>query len=141
MDKNMNPIKLNQFKHITHEKLRYRDTDRQGHINNSLFATFLETARTELLYVTLNIDMEKNTFVIANLNINFLNEIKWPGIVHIGSTIEKIGRSSFTLFQAIFQNDLLVSTATSVIVEVDLDTKKSKPMSEDLKDQLKNYLL
>ena len=34
----------------THEKLRYADTDRQGHVNNAVFATMLETGRVELLY-------------------------------------------------------------------------------------------
>lgn len=27
------------------DKLRYGDTDRQGHINNAVFATFFETGR------------------------------------------------------------------------------------------------
>lgn len=139
MDNKTQNLSLKTFKHITMEKLRYRDTDRQGHINNSVFATFLETARTELLYVTLGYNMEEISFVIANLNINFIGEIIWPGDVYIGTTVEKIGNSSFTLYQAIFQDERVVSTATSVIVQVDLETKKGKPMTEEMKNQLKLY--
>lgn len=140
MDIKTEKLSLAQFKHVAIEKLRYRDTDRQGHINNSVFATFLETARTELLYVTLGYDMEQVSFVIANLNINFIHEIIWPGEVKIGTSIEKIGNSSFTLYQAIFQDESIVSTATSVIVQVDLETKKGKPMSDDMKNALSSYL-
>ncbi len=37
------PPTLDAFPLRTHEKLRYADTDRQGHINNAVFATLLET--------------------------------------------------------------------------------------------------
>ena len=36
---------LDQFPLRTRDKLRYADTDRQGHVNNAVFATFLETGR------------------------------------------------------------------------------------------------
>jgi acyl-CoA thioesterase FadM len=33
------------YKIWTYDKLRYNDTDRQGHVNNAIFATFFETGR------------------------------------------------------------------------------------------------
>ncbi len=41
---------LEDFPHRTFDKLRYGDTDRQGHVNNAVFATFLETGRVEMLF-------------------------------------------------------------------------------------------
>ena len=41
---------LDLFPLRTHDKIRYADTDRQGHVNNANFSTFLETGRTEILY-------------------------------------------------------------------------------------------
>ena len=32
------------FPSRTHDKLRYNDTDRQGHVNNAVFSTFLESS-------------------------------------------------------------------------------------------------
>ena len=32
------------------DNIRYRDTDRQGHVNNAVLSTFPETGRVELLY-------------------------------------------------------------------------------------------
>ena len=40
---------LSQFALHAYDKLRYADTDRQGHVNNSVFSTALETGRVELL--------------------------------------------------------------------------------------------
>lgn len=38
------------FSLLTTDKIRYSDTDRQGHVNNAVFSTFLETGRAERLY-------------------------------------------------------------------------------------------
>ena len=46
----MNVLPLDQFPLHSFDKLRYADTDRQGHVNNATFATFLETGRVEFLY-------------------------------------------------------------------------------------------
>src|ERR1700722_2154599 len=41
---------LSDFALHTYDKLRYADTDRQGHVNNAVFSTALETGRAEFLY-------------------------------------------------------------------------------------------
>jgi len=41
---------IDEFKSITGDKVRYCDTDRQGHVNNAIFSSFLETGRVEILY-------------------------------------------------------------------------------------------
>lgn len=45
----LDDIKLEGFPFRSSDKLRYGDTDRQGHVNNAVFSTFLETGRVELL--------------------------------------------------------------------------------------------
>jgi hypothetical protein len=44
------PRSLSEFPQTTFDKLRYNDTDRQGHVNNAVFATLLESGRVEFLY-------------------------------------------------------------------------------------------
>ncbi|UCF22768.1 MAG: acyl-CoA thioesterase, partial [Ralstonia sp.] len=46
----MTTLSLDDFPMQTADKLRYGDTDRQGHVNNAVFATFLESGRVELIY-------------------------------------------------------------------------------------------
>lgn len=67
---------LDQFPLQTYEKLRYADTDRQGHVNNAIFSTMLETGRVELLYDPGHPLISNNcAFVIASLTLNFRAEI------------------------------------------------------------------
>lgn len=111
------------------DKLRYRDTDRQGHVNNAVFATFFETGRVELLYDSDGpLHAPDGAFVIARLAIDFVDEIRWPGKVDIATRVASIGRSSIKLEQAVFQDDRLVAAAESVIVHIDAGDKKSRPL-------------
>ncbi|MDG4601661.1 MAG: acyl-CoA thioesterase [Defluviicoccus sp.] len=134
------PPTLDAFPLRTHEKLRYADTDRQGHINNAVFATMLETGRVELLYNSERPLAEPGcSFVIARLVLDFLAEIKWPGRVDIGTRIAAIGRSSTTLDQALFQEGNCVATATTVIVNIN-GAGRGQPFSDCALETLKSYL-
>lgn len=119
------------------DKLRYRDTDRQGHVNNSVFSTFLETGRVELIYDRARQLVEPGAaFVIARLELDFRAELLWPGEVEIGSRIASIGRSSIRLEQAIFQGGRCAASGITVMVQVDEATRKSRPFSEAVRTRL-----
>lgn len=127
----MQLLTLEDFPLQTFDKIRYADTDRQGHVNNAVFSSFLETGRVELLY---NNDwpllQEGASFVIASLKMDFLAEMHWPGNADIGTGILKIGNSSVTVYQQIFQRDVCVARAETIIVQVNITTRKSTPLSE-----------
>ena len=119
------------------EKLRYADTDRQGHVNNAIFSTFLETGRVELLF---NRDAPLAppgaAFVIARLELDFRGEITWPGEIAIGTIVVSVGQSSFRLKQALFQDGLCVALAETVIVLTDEMTHRSRPLPSSTNERL-----
>ncbi|MFN8381850.1 MAG: thioesterase family protein [Anaerolineales bacterium] len=138
----MKELKLDDFPLITFDKIRYADTDRQGHVNNANFSSFLETGRVEVLYNTrYPILVDGSSFVIASLKLEFLNEITWPGEVNIGTGVLKIGNSSMTIFQRLFQENKCVANAETVIVQVDNITRRSSPLTDNAKKTLYNWLL
>jgi acyl-CoA thioester hydrolase len=141
MSENTPAIRLGDFPASTYDKVRYADTDRQGHVNNAVFATFCETGRVEFLF-----DPEQPlyppgaAFVIARLALDLRAEVRWPGTVEIGTRVEQIGRSSFTLKQALFQGDRLVATAETVIVLMDEETRRSTSLPPATVDTLKKLM-
>ncbi|NUM49262.1 MAG: acyl-CoA thioesterase [Anaerolineales bacterium] len=138
----MKNLKLQDFPLKTFDKIRYADTDRQGHVNNANFSSFLETGRVEVLYNPNDpVLREGASFVIASLKLEFLNEITWPGEVHIGTGVLKIGNSSLTLFQRLFQEEQGVANAETVIVQVDQMTRRSAPLTDHAKQTLSQWLL
>lgn len=111
----------------TADKIRYGDTDRQGHVNNAVYASFFETGRMELLYGE-RMD-HSASYVIARISIDFIAEAQWPGSVEIGTRVSGFGRTSFRLQQAVFQEARMVASAESVVVHVDEVSGRPSPLS------------
>ena len=129
------------FPHIRHEKVRYSDTDRQGHVNNAVFSTFLECARTDILYdKSRGLIISGRELVIVQIEIEFLAEVAWPGTVEIGSRVKKIGHSSIVFEQAIFQAGKCASVSTNVMVMIDAVTRKSIALPEDVMEGLADVI-
>jgi acyl-CoA thioester hydrolase len=122
---------LQHYAHISREKLRYGDTDRQGHVNNAVFVTFLESGRVELL-LNGRVDLcgPDGAFVLARLVLDYRKEMNWPGEIEIGTNVVSIGRSSARMAQALFQHGECVATAETIVVLTDAATRRSKPFSE-----------
>jgi acyl-CoA thioester hydrolase len=122
---------LDQFPGRTRDIIRFGDLDPQGHVNNTVFATFFETGRVAFLREPGNgLSPPGTTSVLARLDINFLKELHWPGEVEIGTGIAEIGRSSFTFLQAIFHAGACAATARATMVMIDGATRKSRPLPE-----------
>lgn len=120
-----------------HDKLRYGDTDRQGHVNNAVFATFCETGRVSFLYdEKLQLAGAGANFVVVRLEIDFRAELFYPGQVDIGTRVLAIGRSSFRVGQGIFKGNTCTATAESVMVLMDDATHKAKALIPQLRQWL-----
>ena len=142
IDKNK-PISFDLYPIKSCEKIRYADTDRQGHVNNAVFSTMIETGRVEVLYNPENPLAAPNcSFVIASQQLDFLSQVTWPNRVDIGSRALKVGRSSLTLETALFKEDgSCAAISQTVIVQVNDDTKRSHPLSSETKTYLKSLML
>ena len=129
--------KTGSYAHWTRDVLRYSDVDRQGHVNNAVFATFLETGRVSLFY-----DPQRKlipaggAFVIARLILNYRAEVFWPNDIKIGTAVKQLGRSSLTFVQGLFVGDQCVATAETVLVFIDKATRKSQPLTDEMRGQL-----
>ena len=123
------PSSLDGYPIRTSEKLRFADTDRNGHVSNAVFATCCQNARLELLHdrsrIPLAIDAH---FVIARLTLEFLKEMHWPGAVEIGTRLDRVGSSSVTMTQSLFLGVRCVAHAYSTVVLIDRSTRQPTPL-------------
>lgn len=124
---------LDDFPGRTRDIIRFRDLDPQGHVNNAVFATFFEAGRVILLRAPGNpLNPPGANSVLARLDINFLQELHWPGEVEIGTGIAEIGRSSYTFAQAVFHQGGCAATARATMVMIDGATRRARPLPEDV---------
>jgi len=134
--------RLEQFPGQTGDSIRFGDLDPQGHVNNTVFATFFETGRVMLLREPENLlNPPGATSVLARLDINFLKELHWPGAVDIGTGTVEIGRSSYTFLQAIFRDGECAATGRATMVMIDAATRRARPLPEEVIDRLERLRL
>jgi acyl-CoA thioester hydrolase len=133
---------LEQFPARTSDLLRFADLDPQGHVNNTVFATFFETGRVMLLRAPGNeLNWPGTTSVLAQLDIRFLREMHWPGTVEIGTATTRIGRSSYTFLQAIFHEGECAGTGLATMVMIDAATRKARALPPDVIARLERLRL
>jgi acyl-CoA thioester hydrolase len=134
---NLGPRLLADYPIRTSEKLRFADTDRNGHITNSVFAVCCQNARMELLCDPRRVPIPSGTqFVVARLLLEFRAEMHWPGTVEVGTRIDRIGRSSVMLNQALFVGDGCVATSESLAVLIDATTRRPTPLPPQVVEAL-----
>lgn len=134
-------MRLSDFSLHSFDTVRYSDCDPQGHVNNVVFTTFMETGRCALLAAGFGTDWQEagSFIVIARLELDFVAEIFWPGHVEIGSSVTKLGNSSMHIEQAVFQEDRLVAKAKSVLVHLGVG-KRPAPLPDEVRKKLTSHL-
>jgi len=127
------------FSHWASEKIRFQDVDRLDHVNNVAIAAYAESGRVEFLEAVSPAALKRSGapyWVIAQLNIRFLAETRFPGNVRIGTCVLRIGNSSVTLGQGMFAGELCFATTESVVVLVDPDSGRGRALAESVRAAL-----
>jgi acyl-CoA thioester hydrolase len=123
----------------TRDTVRFSDVDRYRHINNVAIATYCETGRVEFAESLWpgSTAGEGSGWVIVALTITFHAQAHYPGDVAVGTRVERVGRSSCTIAQGLFKDDVCFATSEAVIVWLDLaDGGKPVPIPPDLAERL-----
>jgi acyl-CoA thioester hydrolase len=134
--------RLEHFKIRTPDIVRFGDMDRQGHVNNAVYSTYLETGRVAVIHdPDQGLQVAGTTTVLARIQIDFLKELHWPAQIEIGTAVAEIGRSSYVLMQGIFCEGVCAATGRCTMVLIDLDTRRARPLPPILVDRLKQLQL
>ena len=116
------------FPFVRRERVRFRDCDAMGHVNNAAYSTFLEEARIAVLGGLTD-------FILARVEIDFRSELRTGEEIEIGTRCSRIG-TSFHLEHEIRANGRVAAEARSVLVGYDYELGKSVPLSEEVKARL-----
>jgi acyl-CoA thioester hydrolase len=131
---------LTDYPHRVEETVRYRDLDAQGHANNALFATYFESGRVAMFRARdLGIGAPNAVFALVRQEIDFLRELHWQDSLVVGTAVLALGRTSFTLAQAIFADEGCAATGRAVMVTLDATTRKPRPLPPEIVVQLEPW--
>jgi acyl-CoA thioester hydrolase len=111
------------------ERVRFRDCDAMGHVNNAVFSTYLEESRIGVLGGL-------SAFILARVEIDFRAELRMGEQVEVRTRCSRIGTKSFDLEHVIAAGDRVVAEAKSVLVAYDYERGVSVPLSAELRARL-----
>jgi acyl-CoA thioester hydrolase len=123
-------------------KIRWRDMDAYGHVNNGVYLNFLEEARDRWVQDTLGAVADTWDFVLARVAIDFRHELKQDDDeVIVRVELSAIGRSSLRTREEIRTLEgTLAAEAESVVVPRDSATGRSRPLTHEERAALERAL-
>jgi len=126
----------------TRELVRFADLDINGHVNNIAFAVYAESGRAAFLHGTglWSLDQPMRQNVLAHVQIDYLQELRYPAELRVGVRVLAIGRSSFQLGVGLFAGERCVATVRTVQVRIDGQSKAPIALDPDERRALAAYL-
>lgn len=131
MTKKSRDFRRSDFKFFIDYKTRWKDMDCIGHVNNSTFLTYVESARLELVQKW---GFENVPIIMASIKIDYINQLKHPADLEIGQSITRIGTTSFDLFTGIFHknNEIPITISTTTLVCFDYQIQKPIKVPQEI---------
>ncbi|MFT5276955.1 MAG: acyl-CoA thioester hydrolase [Glaciecola sp.] len=123
-------------------EVRFYETDALQHVSNTVLVGWFETARLPIFkYFTPNLDLQNWPLILANYNVDFLEQIYLAHRVEVKTWISRIGNSSFVVYQELWQQDRKKAKGTTTLVRFDYATKKAVGISDDIRALLEQHKL
>src|SRR5512135_3482227 len=117
---------MSDWRWTRRERIRFRDCDAMGHVNNAVYSTFLEEARIEVLGGLAD-------FILARVEIDFRSELRAGEEIEVRTRCSRIGTKSLDLEHEIHANGRLVAQGKSVLVGYDYERSESVALPEDVR--------
>ncbi len=124
--------------------VRWDDLDAFNHINNAAYLTFAQEARSDFMWFSRQRRGEKPMLadmVVARAEVDFIEPIYEVAIdLDIAVSVVRLGTASFDLLYVISRDGIIHAKVTTVQVAVNMDTKKSRPINDEEREFLTQYL-
>ena len=128
---------MDGYSFVHRERVRFRDVDGAGHVNNAVFLTYIEGARFEYMrHLGLLRPIDDLGMILARVEIDFRAPIEFGDDIDIGARVGRFGTKSFDLDHALYVGDRLVAEARTVLVAYDYERRESIPLPDDWRERL-----
>jgi acyl-CoA thioester hydrolase len=121
--------------------VEWGDQDSFGHVNNTVYLKWCETARVvylEQIAMWQMIEAEGVGPILAAIGCNYRRPVTFPDTVQIGARVSKIGNSSFHMLHHIvsLKENLIVADSDSVLVFVEYKRNQSLPVPDNMRQAI-----
>lgn len=133
---------IKSFRHHMPLQMRFNDIDMLGHLNNSVYFTFMDLAKTRYFEAALGkLDWDNIGVVIVNINCNFCAPTFFDDDIEVETAVVSIGEKSLKLEQRVFSpsNGQVKCDCVTIMSGFDIKTNTSVPILPEWVEGLEKY--
>lgn len=134
--------KILPFPYETQIEVIFRDLDALGHVNNAVYFTYMETARTRFFMELFGIQQPNELAVIvAETGCVYKSPAFFGERLTVGLAVSRIGHKSFNLvYQITAEDGRLVATGHSAMVMYDYAGARTIPVPAETRERLAEFI-
>jgi acyl-CoA thioester hydrolase len=121
--------KLTDYKYKTGIPIRFSDIDAFGHVNNAVYLTYFEIARSNYWKEIIHWDWSRSGIILGRSEINYLKPITINDEIVCYVRTIRIGNSSFDVMHVLAkvtpQGEEIVTTGKTVCISYDYSANRS----------------
>lgn len=137
------PEAVAPFRHCMPVQARFSDFDMLGHLNNTVYLSYFDTAKAAYFTDVTggDVDWHNPGVVVVNINIDFFAPVMPGERVEVLTATTRMGEKSFVLEQRIVTADTRETRcmARTVMAGFDTSTMKSMPISDEWRQALNRF--
>jgi acyl-CoA thioester hydrolase len=130
-----------EWRHFLEIQTRWSDNDVYGHVNNTVYYSWFDTAVNNWLIRQGLLDLEHSPVVslVVETGCSYFESVAYPESVDVGLRVERIGTSSVTYGLGVFRKrtELAAAVGRFVHVAVDRETRRAVPLPDALRIALR----
>ncbi|MEF8977185.1 MAG: thioesterase family protein [Halapricum sp.] len=134
------------FEFETEVAVRYGDLDTYGHVNNAVYATFLEEARVDYLTTVVangNADVTGTSggpgIVLATLELDFQAPLGPTDSVTVEVRVPGLGESSFPIEYEVRDGEEMLATGETTVVVFDRGRGEPQPIPDEWRAAIRDF--
>ena len=134
---------LSQYKYKTSIAIRFSDMDAYGHVNNAIYLTYFEIARSNYWKDVTQWNWDKNGIILGRSEINYLKPITIRDEIACYVRTTRIGNSSFDVTYILVKmtpdGEEICTTGKTVCISYDYNANKSVPIPTAERQRMIDY--
>jgi acyl-CoA thioester hydrolase len=130
---------MTDYSFVVDVDVRFRDIDAMGHVNNAVYATYLEEARTAYFEEVLDVALSDVDTVLANVELEFRRPVELGDDVTVAVRVPELGRSSIPMEYEVRADGEVAATGEAVQVAVNRDSRESRPIPDEWRERIEAF--
>src|ERR1700749_2794658 len=131
------------YKYKTPISIRFSDMDAYGHVNNAVYLTYFEIARSNYWREIIKWNWDENGIILGRSEINYLKPIFMNDEIVCYVRTTRIGNSSFDVMHVLVKitpnGEEICTTGKTVCISYDYNVNKSVKIPSDQRARMITY--